>query len=212
MPIYKTHADVTHALSARHVYSDFATKSVRIASGENLVAGSVLGKKKLDTIGQAYVGTGDGTMTGLNFDDNTKVGDYIVECVEAIANGGRFKVIDPDGDRLDDAVVGTAYDNESLDFTLNDGSADFIVGDKFTVTVAAPGQSEYKLAVSTATDGSQKPVVILDDDVDASAGAIDNVLVFVKGTFADKDLTFGSGVTRDSFDDNSNILVKEGRD
>ena len=213
MPVYKTHTSISHALHSRHVHGDFVSKSVRIASGQNLVAGSVLGKKKLDTISQDSTGnTGDGTMTGLNFDVDAKVGDYIVECVEAIANSGRFKVVDPDGDRLDDAVVGTAYDGKSIDFTINDGAADFVVGDKFTVTIAAPGQVEYVLAVSTAKDGSQKPVAILDDDIDASAGAVDDVLVYIKGTFGDQDLTFGSGVTRDSFDENSNIIVQEGRD
>jgi len=212
MPQYGTHSSITHALHARYVQGNFATESGRISSGEDLEAGSVLGEKKLDTIGQAFSGTGNGTMTGLNFDVDTKVGDYKIKCVEAIADGGRFSVVDPDGDRLDDAVVGTAYDNSALDFTINDGATDFVVDDEFTVTVAAPAQKEYKLSVATAKDGSAKPIRILDDAVDASAGAVDDVLMYKSGHFSDLDLVFGAGVNRNSFDENSNIIVNEGRE
>jgi len=44
-------------------------------------------------------------------------------------------VTSPSGKLLPNAVVGTPYRSNHINFTLNDGSTDFIVGDTFTVTV-----------------------------------------------------------------------------
>jgi hypothetical protein len=51
---------------------------------------------------------------------------------------------------------------------IADGSTDFAVADGFDITVAA-GAGKYVRAVSTAGDGSAKPVAILGDDVDATS-------------------------------------------
>ena len=82
------------------------------------------------------VGTGDGTLTRASpaFSAEAKVGTYKVKCVTAASNGGVFDVIDPDGVREGQATVGVAYTG-SVKFTIADGSADFIVGDYFTLAV-----------------------------------------------------------------------------
>lgn len=80
---------------------------------------------------------GSGTMTGVADGGAVKAGVYTITCIDAAVSGSEvFKVIDPDGLRLDDATVGVAYASRQIDFTLNDAT-DFEIGDQFTVTVTA---------------------------------------------------------------------------
>lgn len=85
--------------------------------------------------------TGNGTMTAASAGSGSIAGTWIIECIEAASDAGRFKVVDPNGERWDDATVGVAYSNTGLALTLNDGSTDFVVGDKFTYVVTAAGDS-----------------------------------------------------------------------
>jgi len=79
--------------------------------------------------------TGDGTCTGVKGGDDVKIGDYTLECIAEATDAGTYKVTDPDGTVLDNAEVGTAYTDDQIEFTLNDGTTDFAVGDKFTITI-----------------------------------------------------------------------------
>lgn len=131
----------------------------------------------------ADVGTGNGTMTGVSVTALAKVGTYTITCVTAVENGGIFKVIDPDGERLDDAIVGTAYNTGIIDFTINDGSADFIVGDYFTVAVTATdgnvavfsvvtpnGEQLKDMTVAVAYNSSHLSFTLADGTVDFIVG------------------------------------------
>ncbi|MBU2538088.1 MAG: head decoration protein [Proteobacteria bacterium] len=146
-----------------------ACKSVTVLSGQSLAEGAVLGEitKALGAVAPG-ANTGNGTCTGTALKKNTKLGNYVLTCITAAANGGTFKVVDPDGFRLNDATVAVAYANDSIGFTINDGATDFIVGDSFTIPVAA-GSKKCKLVDKTAVDGSQNPVAILKEAVDATA-------------------------------------------
>ena len=146
-----------------------ACKSVTILSGQSLAAGAVIGAitKALGTV-VAGSNTGNGTCTGAALKKNTKLGSYVLTCTGAATNSGTFKVVDPDGFRLSDATVAVAYANDSIGFTINDGATDFIVGDSFTIPVAA-GSGKYKLVDKTGVDGSQNPVAILKEAVDATS-------------------------------------------
>lgn len=107
-------------------------------------------------------------------------------------NGGLFSVVDPDGASLVNATVGTPY-NGAINFTINDGTADFAVEDKFTIAVAAVADLAVP-ADSTKYDGRQDADCILTDDVDTgSAGATDNVVAtaYSSGLFNRKALFFG---------------------
>lgn len=53
---------------------------------------------------------------------------------------------------------------------------------------------EYVLSLAAATDGSQTPVAILADAVDASAAA-DKGPIYLSGDFVARNLTFGTGHT-----------------
>lgn len=55
----------------------------------------------------------------------------------------------------------------------------------------------YVLSVAAAADGSETPVAVLADDVDASA-ADDGAVVYEAGHFVGRSLTYGAGHTADS--------------
>lgn len=82
-------------------------ESVTVQSGLTLVRGTVLGKITADAgSAPSVVGTGNGVMSTPSAERDTIVGNYVVTCVEAIAHGGRFSVVDPGGQILPDAYAG----------------------------------------------------------------------------------------------------------
>lgn len=71
------------------------------------------------------------------------------------ANGGVFKLVDPNGVILEDNIrlPGTAlgyvdYVGEKLSFRITDGSTDFVVGDSFTLAIAGAGVYQYTTDIS----------------------------------------------------------------
>ena len=89
-----------------------------------------------------------------------------------------------------------AYENSCIGFTLNDGAADFIVGDTFTITIAA-GSGKHILCDSAAVNGSQTPVAILAEGCDASA-ADKTAVAYITGAFNQAALTYGGADTADT--------------
>jgi len=176
-------------------------KGVVLEAGQGVLKrGTVLGKitKAIGNVSADAGNTGDGTVTDVSLGSTAKLGTYTLECIAAAANGGTFKVIDPDGIRLDDAVVGMAYTGP-ISFTINDGETDFAVGDKFTIEVIA-GSGRYKIVNSANVDGSQEADCILADDVDTGdAGATEEVVAvaYRSGHFNRQALIFGGTDTAD---------------
>lgn len=88
----------------------------------------------------AYSGTGNGTITEIRAKNRyNRTGRYRVVCYEAVANGGKFRVYDPD-----DNIIGTfeipagagnsfTYQDDEISFTVTDGATDFAVNDTFYV-------------------------------------------------------------------------------
>jgi hypothetical protein len=125
---------------------DRSFESVTVLSGQNLVAGQVVGKVKRG-IGRASIpavvsgGSGNGTMSLVTIGKYGKVGNYVVTCTAAVANGGVFSVVNPDGNALPSltltvgAGATTAYVSDEINFSITDGSGDFEVGDVFTIAV-----------------------------------------------------------------------------
>jgi hypothetical protein len=137
-----------------------------VLAGQSLSVGSVLGKVTagaVPTTGTAGAGnTGNGTCTGVVGASKTKPGTYVLRCIVAIANSGVFNVIDPEGNTLPIVTVGVAYpivaaENDQISFTINDGSADFIVGDVFTILVPVGG-GQCRAINFSGVDGSQKAI------------------------------------------------------
>jgi len=141
-------------------------------------------------------GTGNGTLTLVEGRRNTKVGAYVLSCIAAVAHGGTFKLVDPDGHNVIASIVipagagnSIAFDCDQLAGLITDGSTDFIVGDLFTITVSIdPRQC---IAVnSAATNGASVPYAILSEDVDASAAAVRSI-GYLEGSFNERALIFG---------------------
>lgn len=148
-----------------------------------VLAGTILARKAVeDAIVVAADGgnTGDGTVTLASVEEGPVVplvGAYNLEVVEAVANGGILKLEDPNGALVAEkltmtvgAGASTIFEVAGMVFTVTDGATDFIVGDKFSLTVAADGNM-----VVFATDGvggAQIPKAILTYEI-TSAGAGD---------------------------------------
>lgn len=173
-------------------------EEITILSGENLVAGAVIGKI---TLGSASAtadagNTGDGTMGAITVGADAQVGDYVLTITEAATNGGAFQVVDPAGDVVGIGAVGTAFTGGGLTFTLADGATDFVVGDKFTVTVAA-GSGKWKEWDPTATDGSAGTVAVLYAATDASSSDARATAIVRDAEVNGNVLTYLSGATSD---------------
>lgn len=126
---------------------------------------TVMALKKLTvpTTGTADGGnTGNGTVTAVaaQAPPSLKVGAYVLTCTFVVANGGVFKLEDPDGNIIADNLtlrVGagllTAFSVGGLVFTITDGGTDFAAADFFTITTAAV--NKWIPLDPTASDGSE---------------------------------------------------------
>lgn len=168
------------------------TRKIIVLSGQNIARGTLMGKIKKNTTVVVTPGanTGNGTCTLPTIGKGAKIGNYIVECKEAVIDGGVFSVVDPDGVALKDAAMGT-YISNHVNFTLTDGTADFIVGDKFTLAVTA-GSEKYVESLAVAVDGSQEPDSILVRAVDSSLGDKKSE-AYETGQFNKEKVVFGAG-------------------
>lgn len=92
---------------------------------------------------------GDGTLTDLDLSDTgapATIGSWLLKCVQALPNSGRFTLEDPDGYIVADDIIipngggqSIVYDNYGLTFKITDGDTDFAVDDSFTIHVT-PGK------------------------------------------------------------------------
>jgi hypothetical protein len=180
--------------------ADLITDTIIVASGQTLPRGALLGRI-LRALGAPVAGanTGNGTLTAVAMGTKTRIGNYTLVCSTAAANGGTFKVLDPDGVRLDDAKVGVAYSNAHLAFTLNDGAADFVVGDSFTIPVTA-GTKKGVLVDSSKADGSNIGHSVLAQAIDSTAGDV-VAPAYIGGEFNSAAMTFGGTDTADTHKD-----------
>ena len=151
----------------------FSRENVIVLAGSGaeraLTSGMVLGKITKGTVTTAADGgnTGDGDFAATPTAGAAAVaGAYELEIVEAAANAGRFIVRDPQGDVIAEGNVAEAFAAGGLAFTLDDGANDFVVGDKFTITVAAGNGKVVQLDLA-GTDGTEDAYGLLFDDVTA---------------------------------------------
>lgn len=172
------------------------TRAGTLLSGENRTRGALLGKITLGAVTETHAGnTGNGALTP-DADTprlaNCQAGVYRAVCITAAGNGGVFRVSDPKGNVLGDVAVAATFANQ-IKFVIADGSADFIVGDTFLITVAA-GSGKYVLSAAASLDGSQDPDAVLARATDAtSADVVTDI--YEAGEFNENAITFGAGHT-----------------
>lgn len=80
----------------------------------------------------SYSGTGNGTMTNLTTDVNALDETWTVVFTSPTA----FTVTGSISGPTASGVVGAAYDNNYVNFTINAGTTAFVVADQFTITLA----------------------------------------------------------------------------
>lgn len=158
-----------------------------------VIEGTILARKAVDdaVVAAADGGnTGDGTTTLATVVAGAVVplvGAYNLEVTEAVVNGGVLKLEDPNGALVASGLImtvgagaATVFEAAGLQFTVTDGAADFIVGDKFSLTVAANGK-----LVPFATDGAggaQIPKAVLTYDVTAAGTGDEAIRDMVSGS------------------------------
>jgi len=171
------------------------TKAVKLDAGQGILQrGTVLGKIT-KAVGE-IVGpdTAKGTIGTVVLGKAAKLGTYTLTCTTATDTGiaAVFKVVDPDGMHLDDAIAGVAYVGP-INFTIIEGTG-FDVGDEFSIPVIA-GSGQYKIVNSANVDGSQDADCILADDVDTATSVV--AVAYTSGHFNRKALVFGGADTAD---------------
>lgn len=199
--------------------------AVTALSGQVLTAGSVVGKIERTLAAApdpAVVGAGNGTMTNVKPGPRAKVGDYVVTCTVAAANGGTFSVVDPDGDALPDFVMAagagasTDYASDQMNFTVTDGANDFAVGDVFTITVTdgatpvAVGTGDGVLSALSlgrlAKDGTYR----LECIAETPDGGTFSVVNPGGKSMAKLVMTAGAGASTDYKSDQINFTITDG--
>lgn len=175
-------------------------RTIKVATGQNLKRGSVIGK--VTSANGATVPVGGGSNGGVvNFgtitpDATAKDGSYGVAVTAAKdgATGAKFTVTAPGGQAAT-GTMGVAFSALGLAFTITDGLTINAseLGDVYTFTVTA-ANGEYKLSASAANDGSQTPDLILAEDVDATAGDKPG-LAYSRGDFNANAITLDAGHT-----------------
>ena len=175
--------------------------AIVVASGQNLVAGAVLGVLTAGTAAAvADAGNaGDGAMGAITVSGSAQAGDYKLTIIEAAANAGAFAVENPNGEAIGSGNVAAAFSDGGLAFTLADGATDFVAGDILTITVTETGATcvEYNPA---GTDGSQNVFGILFDNTDATLAAKDAVAHVRDFEFHAGEVTWKTGASQSEID------------
>ncbi|HEY2010537.1 MAG TPA: head decoration protein [Rhizomicrobium sp.] len=162
------------------------------------VRGTVMGKV-LGASATSAAKSGGNTGNGTSVPDATdpalagaQEGIYKLVCTVASTNAATFRLYDPKGEDIKDYLFsgsGASFTTDAqIKVVVTDGATDFVVGDEFDINLTL-ASSKYKLAVKTATDGSQFPEAILIDAVDATAGDV-NGGVYLTGEFNANYITY----------------------
>ena len=182
-------AAVVVALAAGNRSLKKATILAGSGSDRVLLSGEVLSKQLAGTAASAAAGiggganSGDGTMGSVTVSGAAKPGVYTLTITDPATNAGTFRLEDPNGILVATGTVAVAFSAGGLAFTLADGSADFVAGDGFLITVtlttekflafdqdiAAPQNvpAGILLADTTAPDGTDvlASVIVRDAEV-----------------------------------------------
>jgi len=119
-------------------------ETVTVLSGQNLKAGAVVGRvsKGIGRVSiPTVVGTGNGTVNTVFAGPEVEVGNYVLKCTAAVADGGVFSLTTPSGKVLPVLTLtpgaggSTIYISRHINFTIVDGSTNYIVDDVFTFVV-----------------------------------------------------------------------------
>jgi hypothetical protein len=181
--------------------------SISIPAAQTVLAGQVLGRRVLagdlaaatSSVVADSGNTGNGVFTldgAAPVGQGAKDGNYRVVNELVAANSGEFVVYDPAGIEIGRVAVGATFNNQ-IKFVIADGSADFAIGDAFTVTVGiADSQYEYLPLNLAAADGTQNIAgIAVAGIVTTSASAFIAGLVRGPADVRASNLSWPAGIT-----------------
>ncbi len=170
----------------------FKDELLTASGAHTFLAGTILARKVVENgIGVAAGGgnVGNGTVTPAVVSSGPIVpiaGVYNLECVEAVADGGVFKLEDPNGVQVAGALTmtvgagaATAFDVAGLAFTITDGGTNFSLGDLFELTLTADGN--MAVFSPTGSGGAQIPKAILTVEVVAAGVGDEPIRAMISG-------------------------------
>ena len=156
-------------------------KTILQDAGAKIAKGALLGEITLGAVtvvGPTGTGNGTCTLQALAAGGPAIVGDYTLTCVEAVTNGGIFKLVDPNGITIAQDITIAAgaggvivFTGAGITFKITDAGTDFAVADYFVITVAA-GSLKLKETVAAGVDGSEIPQYIAPREIDALSGDV----------------------------------------
>ncbi|HAS90301.1 MAG TPA: head decoration protein [Desulfovibrio sp.] len=200
--------DVVH----RELDRDFCRENVTFGKDKKLLVGSVIGRRlfSVPDLGDTGAGnTGFGTVSDISIGHMALYGKYTLSCVEESAGSGRFIVTTPEGVRLPDATVGEAFVSPHINFTINDGDPDFVVGDSFTIEVAPGDGLTYQIDF-TATDGRQIAYGFPIRDYDATEFNVNGVVIKKDAIIDFSALIWPEGTTAEQKEMAMGVLTSRG--
>jgi len=183
-----TNVDLGSVILSDEVHKD---ELLTFAGAGTEVEGTILARQEVAEAIVAAAGsnTGNGTATLAAVVTGPVVplvGAYNLECVTAVTHGGVFKLVDPNGAIVANSLAMTASTGAAtvltaagMTVTLTDGSTDFAVGDKFSLTVAADGKM-VPFAVA-GVGGAQVPKAVLTYDVTAAGAGDETIRAMISG-------------------------------
>lgn len=171
-----------------------------LASGQNLIAATVLGQTLLvaEPDFDGVPGT-RGTITVSNLvGPDTRIGSYRLICVSASTDAGTFRLHAPDGSIVNFAegteieVGAGAFTSNHLGITIEDGETDFIVGDSYAIHITA---EKYSALDPEATDGLQVAAGVLYANTDATDADVECLAIARNGIIKAAALIWPDAIT-----------------
>jgi hypothetical protein len=123
---------------------EFGQPAFRGSADHGVVAGAA--QALTATPGATVSGSGgtpgNGAIGAVTADDGAMEGAWQVVILNPATNAGAFEVVRPDGSIDGNGAVGVAY-NGGINFTLADGSTDFVEDDRIPVVVARTTPTKF---------------------------------------------------------------------
>jgi hypothetical protein len=199
-----TNNDSTKLLVFNPIFKD---ATINFAGALTYSAGMIMALAQVEagTVTPILV-TGDGTCTGFALapDGPPMAGDWNLECIVAVTNGGTFKLEDPNGAIVANDLVmtvgagaATTFVVAGMTFIITDGTADFAVGDKFTLAIDAV--NKYVPYAVDGLDGSQIPSAINPAETSSTGAGDAEWRILIGGEVQEELLSIlaGGSITED---------------
>ena len=162
-------------------FSTTCLKTIFILSRQEVDAAIVV------TADAGNVGTGTATASVVGVDELPVPGDYNLECTFVVAEGGVFKLEDPEGNIVEDnltlrvgAGLVTTFNVQGLQIVVTEGGTDFSAGDKFEIAVVANGKLVPFVIGGVA--GAGIPKTVLTYDVVAAGAGDESIRSLISGS------------------------------